>query len=153
MIAAPELDGPSFCVIIPMFNEEAGAQECVMRVTGELGKLGNRTMLVLVNDGSSDETGPIVKRLAADRKGIHVLEHNINQGYGAALRTGVKFARESGFDYCFFMDSDLTNNPGDMVRFAAEMERGADVIKASRFVQGGSMKGVPVTCRSFQTGK
>lgn len=143
MIAPPEPGYPSFCVIIPMFNEQAGAQACVMRVSAELQKLENRTALVVVNDGSSDETGAIIKRLKSELKGLHVLEHDINKGYGAALRTGIAYAIESGFDYCLFMDSDLTNDPADLGRFALEMEKGTDMIKASRFVHGGAMRGVP----------
>ena len=41
------------------------------------------------------------------------------------------------------MDSDLTNDPGDIPKFVAQMERDVDVIKASRFIEGGGMAGVP----------
>jgi glycosyltransferase involved in cell wall biosynthesis len=126
-----------------MFNEQAGAEACVTRVTAELRKLGSHASLVVVNDGSSDGTGATLNRLQPQLKDFHMLEHDINRGYGAALRTGVAFAVESGFDYCLFMDSDLTNDPADLGRFAAEMVKGTDVIKASRYVQGGGMKGVP----------
>jgi glycosyltransferase involved in cell wall biosynthesis len=126
-----------------MFNEQAGAQACVIRVSTELGKFRNDVALLIVNDGSSDQTGAIVKRLLCELRSLHVLEHDVNRGYGAALRTGIAFAVESKFDYCLFMDSDLTNDPADLARFVAEMEKGTDVIKASRFVRGGSMKGVP----------
>jgi dolichol-phosphate mannosyltransferase len=143
MIAPPQSDGPSFCVIIPMFNEQAGAEACVTRVTAELRKLGNHAVLVVVNDGSSDETGATLNRLQPHLKDFHLLEHDVNRGYGAALRTGSAFAVEAGFDYCLFMDSDLTNDPADVRRFATEMEQGTEVIKASRFVHGGDMKGVP----------
>jgi dolichol-phosphate mannosyltransferase len=143
MTPAPQRGCASFCVIIPMFNEESGAQACVTRVTAELRKIGKQAVLVVVNDGSSDETGAIVRRLTSELKDFHLLEHDVNQGYGAALRTGIAFAIESGFDYCLFMDSDLTNDPADLGRFAAEMEKGTDVIKASRYVRGGGMQGVP----------
>jgi dolichol-phosphate mannosyltransferase len=143
MNAPPQPDSPSFCVIIPMFNEQAGAEACVTRVTAELAKLGGYAALVVVNDGSSDATHAILKRLHPQFEDFHLLEHDVNRGYGAALRTGISFAVESGFDYCLFMDSDLTNDPADLERFAAEMEKGTDVIKASRFVQGGGMQGVP----------
>ena len=143
MTSAPQPGRPSFCVIIPMFNEESGAQACVTRVTAELRNLGNHAVLVVVNDGSSDATGAVIKRLNSELAEFRVLEHEVNQGYGAALRTGIAFAIESGFDYCLFMDSDLTNDPADLGRFAEEMEKRTDVIKASRFVQGGGMQGVP----------
>jgi len=143
MIAPSQSDPPSFCVIIPMFNEQAGAEVCVVRVTAELARLGDHAALVVVNDGSSDDTHAILKGLQPEFEDFHLLEYDSNRGYGAALRTGVAFAAESGFDYCLFMDSDLTNDPADLERFAAEMEKGTDVIKASRFVKGGGMQGVP----------
>jgi dolichol-phosphate mannosyltransferase len=143
MIAPPQSDGPRFCVIIPMFNEQAGAEACVTRVSAELAKLGGHAALVVVNDGSSDKTHAILERLHPQFEDFHLLEHDVNQGYGAALRTGIAFAIEAGFDYCLFMDSDLTNDPADLGRFAAEMEKGTNVIKASRFVKGGGMQGVP----------
>jgi dolichol-phosphate mannosyltransferase len=142
MIAPPQSGSPSFCVIIPMFNEQAGAEACVSRFSAELQNLGNRAVLVVVNDGSSDQTGAILNRLRPQLKDFQLLKHDINRGYGAALHTGIAFAVEAGFDYCLFMDSDLTNDPADIGRFAAEMEKGTDVIKASRFVQGGGMQGV-----------
>jgi len=143
MIAAPQPACPSFCVIIPMFNEQSGAQECVTTVTAALRKLENHTVLVVVNDGSSDETGAILRRLNPEPSSFKLLEHSTNQGYGAAIRTGIAFAVESGFDYSLFMDSDLTNEPSDLGRFAVEMKNDTDVIKASRFVKGGGMRGVP----------
>ncbi len=48
------------------------------------------------------------------------------------------------FDYVVFMDSDLTNDPVYLEAFAARMDEGFDVIKASRYVPGGGVRGVPV---------
>ena len=56
---------PSFAVIIPMFNEEAGAEACVRAVCEELRGLPNRTSLIAVEDGSSDHTKEILERLAS----------------------------------------------------------------------------------------
>src|SRR5207302_8879896 len=72
-----------------------------------------------------------------------MVTHPANRGYGAALRTGVEAAKEERFDYVLFMDSDLTNSPADVPRFVAAMERGADVVKATRYSGGGGVRGVP----------
>lgn len=134
---------PSFAVVIPMFNEEAGAEACVRRVCAELLKLPHRTRLIVVNDGSRDHTGEILSRLAASAPKLLPIAHAGNRGYGAALRTGAAIAHQEQLDYVLFMDSDLTNNPADIPRFLPFMEQGVDVIKASRFVEGGRMQGVP----------
>lgn len=133
----------SFCVIIPMFNEESGAEICVRRVCPALAAIPYSSKLITVNDGSRDQTGPILDRLAPEFPNLLVVHHARNAGYGAALRTGIAKAAELGFDYALFMDSDLTNDPADIPKFVALMERGVDVIKASRFVPGGGMQGVP----------
>lgn len=134
---------PSFAVVIPMFNEEAGAEACVRRVCAELLKLPHRTRLIVVNDGSRDHTGEILSRLAASEPRLLPIAHAGNRGYGAALHTGAARACQEGLDYVLFMDSDLTNDPADIPRFAAAMERGYEVIKATRYSQGGSVAGVP----------
>lgn len=133
----------SFCVLIPMYNEERGAEDCVRRVCASLADLSFPSRLIVVNDGSLDRTGEILDRLTLDIPLLTVVHHAKNAGYGAALRTGTRKAADAGFDYALFMDSDLTNDPADIPKFVAQMERGVDVIKASRFTGSGGMKGVP----------
>ena len=134
---------PSFAVIVPMFNEEQGAEECVKAVCAQLERLSNRTALIVVNDGSSDRTGAILDSITSGYGRLSVVHHQINRGYGAALRTGVDTGYQYGFEYALFMDSDLTNHPSDIARFAECMKAGTDVIKATRYSQGGRAEGVP----------
>jgi dolichol-phosphate mannosyltransferase len=133
----------SFCVIIPMFNEERGAETCVRRVCPALAAIPYASKLITINDGSRDQTGAILDRLAPEFPNLMVVHHSGNAGYGGALRTGIQKAAGQAFDYALFMDSDLTNDPADIPKFVALMEQGIDVIKASRFVAGGRMEGVP----------
>jgi dolichol-phosphate mannosyltransferase len=127
-----------------MYNEEAGAEKCVREVCAALGRLPERCALLVVEDGSRDRTRDILERLAGEQPLLKVIPHTRNMGYGRALRTGVEHAARDGYEYALFMDSDLTNNPADIPRFVAEMKRGTDVIKASRFTGGGRMEGVPL---------
>jgi dolichol-phosphate mannosyltransferase len=143
MSAAAEWKLRSFCVIIPMYNEQLGAETCVRHVCAALAELPVSSKLIAVNDGSADSTGQILDRLASEFPNFTAVHHERNAGYGSALRTGIGKAVDAGFDYALFMDSDLTNDPHDIQRFVPAMERGVDVIKASRFVKGGRMEGVP----------
>lgn len=126
-----------------MYNEELGAEVCIRRVCPALAALPYPSKLITVNDGSRDQTGVILDRLAPEFPNLLVVHHAANAGYGAALRTGVETAASQRFDYALFMDSDLTNDPADIPKFVALMEQGIDVIKASRFIPGGRMQGVP----------
>ena len=132
-----------FCVIIPMYNEERGAEKCVRCVSEALAQISERNTLLVVNDGSKDLTGEILARLALDIPSLTVVNHPSNAGYGAALRTGVRKAAAEAYDFALFMDSDLTNDPADIPKFVARMKENFDVIKASRYIAGGGMPGVP----------
>lgn len=132
-----------FAVVIPMYNEESAAARCVERVCAELRELADDTRLIVVNDGSQDGTGAILRGLAEHEPKLLLVEHPANRGYGAALRTGAECAHQQGFAYALFMDSDLTNDPADIPKFAAAMEQGAAVIKATRYSRGGRVDGVP----------
>jgi dolichol-phosphate mannosyltransferase len=126
-----------------MFNERAGAERCVREIVRVLDALPNRTALIVVDDGSEDETGALLADLGRERPALDTVTHPANRGYGAALVTGAARALERDFEYVLFMDSDLTNNPDDIPRFARKMAEGSDVIKASRYTSGGRMVGVP----------
>jgi dolichol-phosphate mannosyltransferase len=135
---------PSFAVVIPAYNEEAGIRAVVDAVDATLDQLPNRTALLVVDDGSRNGTAATLTQLERTRSQLIVLTHPTNRGYGAALRTGTIAAAERDFDYVLFMDSDLTNDPRYLVDFARLMRQGYDVIKASRYVPGGSVEGVPL---------
>jgi dolichol-phosphate mannosyltransferase len=136
--------GPAFCVIIPMYNEEAGAETCIREVCAALEKLPETCALLVVEDGSRDGTRRVLERLAAEQPLLKIIPHPRNMGYGRALRTGIEQAARDRYEYALFMDSDLTNDPADIPRFVVEMKRGTDVIKASRFTGNGRMEGVPL---------
>jgi len=134
---------PFFCVVIPMFNEQAGVIRCVEAVGEVLRRLPVASVLIVVQDGSTDQTGFLLKQLEPRWNILRVVTHEKNMGYGRALVTGTRRAAEMGAKYVLFMDSDLTNVPADSPKFLAEMEKGVDVIKATRYSLGGGVKGVP----------
>jgi glycosyltransferase involved in cell wall biosynthesis len=130
-------------VVIPMFNEEAGAARCVAAVCRTLDAMPVSSRLIVVDDGSRDGTAEALARLLTSEPRLEVIAHPVNRGYGAALRSGVEAAARAKLDYVLFMDSDLTNAPEDIPRFVAAMTPGVDVIKATRYRGGGGMRGVP----------
>jgi glycosyltransferase involved in cell wall biosynthesis len=127
-----------------MYNERRGAEVCVREVCAHLTRMPHRTRLIVVDDGSTDGTGEILTGLEAAEPKLFRVAHEKNRGYGAALQTGARCAHEHGFDYVLFMDSDLTNHPSDIPQFAARMEQGFDVIKATRYRLGGHVRSVPL---------
>ncbi len=134
---------PGLAVVIPMYNEEAGAARCVAKVTEVLPALGRRCGLIVVEDGSGDSTGEVLTDMRRGGADFTLVRHDRNWGYGAALRTGTAEAQRQGYEYVLFMDSDLTNPPEHIALFLPAIDRGADVIKGCRYGFGGRVVGVP----------
>ncbi len=133
------------CVVVPMFNEEAIAQASIRAIITAMKQISFRIHLVVINDGSSDQTKMILEKEAQHFPSLlTVVSHPKNRGYGSALRTGVKTAAALGYEWVLFMDSDLTNDPKDIHRFIDCINPEIDCVKASRYTKGGGMVGVPM---------
>lgn len=133
------------CVVVPMYNEQAIVRTSVETILSYTKKLPPVVNLLIVNDGSQDSTGLILEDLLREHQndGLKVVCHSRNKGYGAAIKTGIKFAIENNYDYALFMDSDLTNHPRYLNGFYEKMNNGWDYIKATRYSKGGGTQGVP----------
>jgi len=115
-------------VVIPVFNERDTVAEILGRVRRALD--GKEAEIVVVDDGSADGTVDVLRPMAD----IRLIEHGVNQGKGAALRTG--FAAATG-DVVIVQDADLEYDPRDYPKLLEPIEDGrADVVFGSRFLGG-----------------
>src|SRR5262245_3954354 len=87
-------------VVIPAYNEETGIAGVISQICEVLGPRGFSYEIIVVDDGSSDETA-----LVAHRSGARVVRHARNRGYGASLKTGILAARN---DVIVITDADGT---------------------------------------------
>lgn len=137
-------------VVIPMFNEEQGALRCVTAVIKVLRNLPVRSMLIVVDDGSTDKTGKLLKSKATQyKKFLTLITHKKNQGYGTATQTGIDTARKKKATWVLHMDSDLTNDPKYITLFTTFMNTDYDCIKGSRYIPQGKVQNVPVYRRAI----
>lgn len=119
-------------IIIPAFNEEL-----------KIGTIINKTRdmfpdidILLVNDSSTDKT-PII----AKDKGVRVISHPFNLGYGCALQTGYKYAVAANYDYVVQMDADGQHDPQFIKCLVDELLKDeADLILGSRYLDVESYK-------------
>ena len=135
----------SFCIIIPMYNEEKNAEKCIDKVMDELKSIPYKNTLIIVDDGSTDNTREILTNKQKEYKTKLVYLHfKRNKGYGGALQAGINYALENKYEFYITMDSDLTNPPKDIHTFIKYIPKNFDCIKASRYIKGGKMINVPL---------
>ena len=122
-------------IIIPCYNEEKTLKKCVDRVL----QISNDSLsleIIIVDDSSNDDSFKIASHLADQNKEISVLHHDINQGKGAALRTG--FGHATG-DFVAVQDADLEYDPQDLRKLLIPLiNNDADVVFGSRFLSTGA---------------
>ena len=113
---------------MPAYNESDTILACVTRVL----KQPFVHELIIVDDASTDDTPHLIASLSDAR--VRVLRHQVNQGKGAAIRTGITAATG---DYVGIQDADLEYNPADLIRLLGPLNDGqADVVFGSRFLTG-----------------
>jgi dolichol-phosphate mannosyltransferase len=130
-------------VVLPAHNEAGNVTPLVHALLEAADGAGLDTRIIVVNDGSRDDTAAELAAMSASVPRLSVITHQVNRGFAQALKTGIAAAREGGCDAVVHMDCDLSHRPEDMPRLIAALQDGADVVLGSRFVRGGGMVGVP----------
>ena len=122
---------PSRClsVVVPMFNEAGTLAEVLEKILAQemVGEV------ILVDDGSSDDTANVARSWETKEDRIHFITHTHNQGKGAALRTGFQSAT---LPYVIVQDADLEYDPAEFEKVIAPLAHDtADVVYGSRYLK------------------
>lgn len=120
---------PHLSLVVPAFNEVENVPILVGEIRAALDGVRPDWELLLVDDGSTDGTLAAMRREAGLEPRVRVLRHLRNAGQTAALATGFRAARG---EVVVTLDADLQNDPADIPRFLAELERGFDVVSGVR---------------------
>ena len=107
-------------VIIPVFNEEENLSLLIPQLTEILKRLGLPSEMIFVDDGSSDGSRRILKEMARQYSSLRVIGLKENRGLSTALYVGMKEARGKKI---ITLDSDLQNDPEDIPKLAAYLDR------------------------------
>jgi len=128
-------------VIIPTYNELGNIEKMVRKVFS----LSRAFHLLIIDDGSPDDTGAAVRTLQSEFPNrLFLIERKEKLGLGTAYITGFKWALERSYQYIFEMDCDFSHNPEDLLRlYDACAIRGKDVAIGSRYVPGGGFVNWP----------
>lgn len=116
-------------IIIPAYNESKSISDVLDRIEA----LKLKADVVVVNDGSKDDTEAVVKA-----KNINVISLPYNLGYGGALQTGFRYAACMDYKNIIQIDADGQHDPGDIRKIMDCLEKsGVDIAIGSRFMEGG----------------
>jgi dolichol-phosphate mannosyltransferase len=130
-----------YLVIIPTYNEKDNVELMVRKVFS----LAKPFHLLIVDDGSPDGTGAIVKGLQQEFPGRLFIEERAGKlGLGTAYLHGFKWGMDRDYQYLFEMDCDFSHNPDDLPRLLAACEdEGYDLAIGSRYTKGGGVENWP----------
>jgi len=130
-------------LIITVYNEESIIQDTISKVISYMdGFSGYEYELILINDGSTDNTGKIIAEAAKRHHGkIIQVDHPYNMGRGQGMRTG--FEKATG-DYVITLDADLSYSPQHIERLINTLTaQNADIVCASPYMKNGIVENVP----------
>jgi glycosyltransferase involved in cell wall biosynthesis len=127
----------SCAIIIPVYNEAGAIRDTVTRIQKICAQVQNYAFeIICINDGSKDDSANILSAI----KGITVLTHDVNRGYGAALRTGLDYCTH---EWVFIIDADGTYPLEDLVRLLDSAKgAGVDMVVGNR--QGAGISHSPL---------
>jgi glycosyltransferase involved in cell wall biosynthesis len=122
-------------IVVPCYNEARTLRKCLKRTLA----IQDETLpleIIVVDDASTDDSLAIARDVASQHREIMVLQHGVNYGKGAALRTGIQKATG---DIVAIQDADLEYDPCDLKRMIVPiLEDNADVVLGTRFTLSGA---------------
>jgi glycosyltransferase involved in cell wall biosynthesis len=121
----------SLTVSMPAYNEAENIRAMIDMVRTKVGPMVDDLEIVVVNDGSADDTGAIVRQISEEDPRVRLVDHPVNQGYGAAVRNAVWAASK---ELIVFTDSDLQFDLSELERFLPRIEN-ADLVVGYRYAR------------------
>lgn len=104
----PQLEISAF---FPAYNEADNLDRLTRRTAETLARLAGKWEIIIVDDGSADRTPEVARKLAAEFPQVRYIRHERNQGYGGAVKTGL---REAKLEWIFFTDGDGQFDAGEI---------------------------------------
>lgn len=130
-------------ILLPAYNEEDSLPQLMPKIKDTMNLFGEPYKVIVCNDGSSDNTGVLLKELASHMP-LEIIEHRINRGLGESIRDLFERAEQlvTDSDIIIRLDCDDTHEPEFIPNLVRKVREGYDVVIASRFAKGGGQLGV-----------
>ena len=128
---APQREELRYSIVVPAYNERARIGKTLEEILAHVRQHAWNAEVVIVDDGSRDETFQIARQFACENPQVRVLQNPGNQGKGYSVRNGVLNARG---EILLFTDADLSSPIAEAAKLFAALEQGADVAIGSRWL-------------------
>jgi glycosyltransferase involved in cell wall biosynthesis len=127
-------------VVIPAYQAALTLESVFNRIPNEIYDRGAR--IIVVNDGSTDDTAAVAERIALSRPNVEVIEHPKNKGYAQAQKTGFSHALQQHADIVALLHADGQYAPELLPQLVAPLDNDeADLVMGSRMLERGALKG------------
>ena len=126
------LPAPQFSIIIPAYNEDARIETTLRKIRDFIATRNWDAEVIVVNDGSTDETVSIVEKYASTYARLKLVDNRENRGKGYSVRNGMLHAAG---ELLLFSDADLSSPIEEALKLFEAISQGADVAIGSRWVQ------------------
>jgi len=123
---------PAYSIVVPAYNEGLRVGASLEQILRFIAERGWDAEVVVVNDGSTDDTAPVVRSYMEQSPLIRLIENPGNRGKGYSVRNGIRHARG---EWLLFTDADLSAPIYEAAKLAAALQSGADLAIGSRWVR------------------
>lgn len=131
------LKPPSISVFFPAYNDEGSIKQMVADALAVLPTLTDDYEVIVVNDGSTDATAPVLEQLIRTSPFVKIIHHESNQGYGAAVRTGFSHSCK---DLIFYTDGDGQYDARELVALFPLMTDAVDIVNGYKIKRADSRR-------------
>lgn len=123
---------PKYSIVIPAYNESARIRSTIEKILAHMQRNCWSAEILVVNDGSMDDTAQIVQNYASENPALHLVENPGNRGKGYSVRNGMLHANG---EVILFSDADLSSPIEEADKLFSAIQAGADVAMGSRWLR------------------
>lgn len=137
----PDPTGQNSVLVLPTYNEAENLESLIRTIRHNCPSL----FILIVDDDSPDGTGVIADQLASELSNIELIHRHGERGLGSAYRAGFAAIAGRNFDAVITMDADFSHDPTVLPQMLTSLQTGVGVVIGSRYVDGGDIKGWPLS--------
>lgn len=122
-------------VVIPAFNEATNLEQLLPKILKEINAIDSNSRIVVVDDGSTDETNVTMRDLKSRYSTLEILTSNSNKGKANALSLGFKYLLDLGASRIVMMDADGQDSPDELIHLLKQLDENGGLVTGARLIR------------------